>query len=202
MSYRACLAAALVVLTSITCVGRVCAENPEKPPIDQAALAKTLDDMKNIVIGLQATENTNSETLRNLAQSVKDLKSQADEVDKLRKEVSGLKSEMELLRQLVHASGSRPVLPLVNSGQRASPGPDFIDQAKPVMGYIHLQNRYFRDVTILVNGRAFRLAQGQTLITDVPAGSFTYEILGVPGEEGERQREVKPNRFFNVFAYE
>lgn len=42
---------------------------------------------------------------------------------------------------------------------------------------VRLVNDYPTDVSMLVNGRSYRLSPGETRTVEVPAGSYTYELL-------------------------
>jgi hypothetical protein len=67
------------------------------------------------------------------------------------------------------------------------------------MGRIRLVNTYFRPATIVVNGTAYELVPNQELYTrPVPAGPFTYEVLGV---EPLRERLLAANETFTVHVY-
>jgi hypothetical protein len=47
------------------------------------------------------------------------------------------------------------------------------------MGRIRLKNTFAEPVSIVVNEAAYD-ATGQTYVMEAPAGTFTYEVLGIP----------------------
>ncbi len=43
--------------------------------------------------------------------------------------------------------------------------------------YVRIVNDYPTDTSLIVNGKSYRLAQGETRTVEVPPGSYTYELL-------------------------
>jgi outer membrane murein-binding lipoprotein Lpp len=269
MSYKSFVLAGLGVLILSVCVGRVSADNSDKPSTEADALARQLTDLKKVLTELQTTESANWDKIRRLRRSVGDLRIQLDELQqdvsalrrpqpattvvgsspvaniqvppvngdarKLRDDVEDLKKQLEELKTLVRglrqdvdalprqvpATRQSFSVPDSSSAKEVEEVKRQFDQLRAEIarsrpegvvrysnygqadtGRVHLENTFAGDVTIRVNGRAYRLFPGQATIVEVPAGTFTYEVLGVPGEWGVRTRSLRPDGDYTVFAYQ
>ena len=66
-------------------------------------------------------------------------------------------------------------------------------------GRIRLVNTFLDPMTIVVNGRAYQVAPGDTrLVEAVPAGTFNYEVLGV---QPRVDRTLAANETFTITVH-
>lgn len=103
----------------------------------------------------------------------RDLIQMRQEVDQLRRDVGRLQQDLERERTRI----SRYPPPSVD-------------------GRIQLTNAWFESKTVIVDGVAYRLAPGETRTINKPAGTFSYEVVGVtqPGQV----RTVTAGETFNI----
>jgi hypothetical protein len=101
-------------------------------------------------------------------------------IDSLKEQLAQLRKEIDALRKQQAAA------PRI---ARAAPPPK-------TFGTIRLVNAHSEPVRIVVNGRGYRLASGQTrLLREQPPGPFTYEVVGV---QGPVDRELRANETFTI----
>jgi hypothetical protein len=111
-----------------------------------------------------------------------------DQIADLSRQVTQLHDDIEAIRR----AGASP--------QRTS-GFLSTDTAAPPAGTgrVELINTYPEDVAVVVNGRTYHLRPGERRLTDpIPAGTFTYEVLGVTPMN---TRTVAANRIFTVHIH-
>jgi outer membrane murein-binding lipoprotein Lpp len=63
---------------------------------------------------------------------------------------------------------------------------------------VRLVNTYFQPVSVVVNGWMYQLQPGQERFATFPAGSFTYEVLGIASPQ---QRTLTAGETFTVEIY-
>lgn len=140
-------------------------KTPE-PPSQAADLKKALDELNEKVKALQSEiSNMKGENLNAR------LKLEAD-IDRLKKEVAQARAE------------------------RPSQVTTRYPQVESATGRVRLVNTFFDPVTVVVNGETYYLAAGETRTTrPLPAGTFTYEVLGV---QAQRSRSLASNETFTI----
>jgi len=77
---------------------------------------------------------------------------------------------------------------------------DAMDSASK-LGTIELKNEFVQEYSVLVNKKSYRMPPGTKRELKVPAGPFTYQILGLQFEEQLREiaaGEVKPIRIYTL----
>jgi hypothetical protein len=89
----------------------------------------------------------------------------------LRDQLSQLKSDVQALRDRLRDT----------TRIAAYPPPDVsTSAAAPAAGRVDLINNYSLPVSIVVNQRRYELLPGERRLTDpIPAGTYTYEVLGI-----------------------
>ncbi len=129
--------------------------------------------------------------LQNVERSLTDYKlSNATAVRQLQEDVEALKSRVRQLEEEVRIlRGSAP--PTISKRES-------YDTAAR-MGRVRLSNEYLEEMSVVVNGVAYRLLPGQTRTIQVPPGLFTYQVLQLQRTIQERMiepGEEKPIRIF------
>lgn len=142
--------------------------------------AKKLDDIQKQLTEIQRTLDAF------MVKDVGDLKvnvarAQADFLQ-LREQVARLQKELE--------------------GLRGQSGPQTRVAGFPpngATGRLRLMNTFTAPMSIRINDRVFRLEPGQTQIVEgVPAGSFTYEVLGI---QAPVARTLGANETYTIYVY-
>lgn len=103
----------------------------------------------------------------------------------MEQQLADMRREMDALRQ-------RPGTVTSTSGY----GPN---GTAPVTGHVMLINDYPTEQAVMVNGVSYHLAPGQNRTVTIPAGTFTYEVLGI--QQAPRQRSVVANGTFTVTLF-
>jgi hypothetical protein len=79
-----------------------------------------------------------------------------------------------------------------------APAPSTSDKA-PVVGTIRLRNDFVNPVSVVVNGKSHRLDPGATYtMNDVPAGPFSYEVIGI---QGRKLETLAAHETFTITVY-
>ncbi len=137
------------------------------------AIKKEMVKVNESLAGLKKViEEYVKETNLNVAQAQADIKS-------LRDRVAALEELMQKMTASTRVSASPP---------------------SPAVGRIRLLNLYNTQMTILLNGKSYRLAPNQTEeLRDQPAGAFTYEVLSVNAQPVTRT--LAANETYTIFVY-
>src|SRR5207244_2388875 len=107
-------------------------------------------------------------------------------IDDLKVEIARMKADMDKLR-------TKP-----QETRLTYPPPSELGIAPPATGRVEISNTYLTPMSVIVNGRSYRVAPGETLRTDpMPAGSFTYTVLGVTEP---RTRLLEANKVFTILV--
>jgi hypothetical protein len=110
-------------------------------------------------------------------------------LDDLREEMVRLRSEVDTLRAKVQT----------NSNYQALYNPNSTVTTPVGMGRVEIVNTYASEVAVVLNRRAYYVAPGETrTIENVPAGNFTYEVLGI---QPPVTRTISPDKIFTVRVY-
>jgi len=143
--------------------------------IDQ--LKKQGDDLQRQVSNLPDEQRIDYQIRKTLAKELTDTKD----------EMSALRQPLDLLQRDVASLKSRN-----------SPLVAFSSPATPVR--IKLINTFPSQMTVIVNERSYRLAPGATeVLENIPAGQFTYQVLGV--QPDMLVRSLSPNETFTITVY-
>jgi hypothetical protein len=134
---------------------------------DLPGIAKQLKEVKESLKSIKDTLNQD-------ILSRKDQATQTDlKIQKAQSEIKDLRTQIEQLQ--------RDVVALSASPSRVSGYPaNGVTPAAAGLGRLRLVNNFAAPMTIAVNRMTYPLAPGETRIIEaVPAGKFTYEVLGV-----------------------
>jgi septal ring factor EnvC (AmiA/AmiB activator) len=176
---------ALVALLSALPSQAGAEENPLPPKLSPPEVpARQPDDLRKALADLEG------ELRRSLSQLERDqtlgLQSAQREVEDLKRQVAQMRQDLDELRKRLEQGQA--------STARYTPQP------APQAGVVRLVNAYEEPVAITVNGRAYRLGPGETrLAAPVPAGTFTYQVLGVQTQP--QTRTLAPGERFTVTVH-
>ena len=127
-----------------------------------------------------------------LKKSIQLLGKMNDKIERLHREVQDAQTNTELVRQdslevvrelKTEIAQMRADIEKLNkslSTTRLSAFPPFAAAQAPTTGRIEMSNTYLMEVQIAVNGRLYRIPPDKVVLSEpVPAGPFTYEVLGI-----------------------
>jgi len=141
------------------------------------AAGQTADDIKRLNDKLDA-----------LTKSVQDLKD-GMRTDTVREKVTTVDSKIDQLDQDIQAikKDLRDLKRRVGDGTTTTLRPEYDSTTFRGQGRVRFINEYPDEMSVIVNGRPFRLAPGQERLVPVTPGDFTYQVLNV-------QRDVQTRR--------
>jgi hypothetical protein len=187
----------LLAGTLIPASAQAQATGSDAKPIDGVAIAKQIDELKkslaivegikDSVLALDKDMHKSFTELRDsgIALSLKVEKAQTDMED-LKKQVAQLRVELDAIKNRAPTNRESGYTPPAN-GQPAA------------TGRVRLVNTFLDPMTIIVNGVRYQVAPGEARLTEpVPAGTFSYEVLGV---QPRLERALAANETFTVTVY-
>jgi hypothetical protein len=139
-------------------------------------LKSSLAEVKKAVDGLSAESNVSTQKVQSQIKDVNDL-------------ISLLRADLQTLRNRLPDSSRVSAFP-----PSSDTGPS------PAMSRVEMVNTYSQPVSIVINNRrSYPLAPGERRLSDpIPAGSFTYEVLGITAPV---TRTVAADRNFTVWVH-
>jgi hypothetical protein len=182
---------AVVAVTLAAGPSRAVGQTPPTNSEKLDAIQKQLDEMKKSLTGmhkslgaLKAIE-TELQNLRN--ESNAGAAAAQKDVNELRAENAKMREEIEALRARISAT----------TRIAASPPSESVPLAATAR--VELINTYFDNMTVILNGKSYRLPPGERWLTNpLPAGSFTYEVLGVTPQ---RTRVLTANQVYPIHIH-
>jgi hypothetical protein len=170
---------------------------PPKPP-DTAAILKEIQELKKTVSAMEgkvagsfrAMQEDMDKRLKKLEDdgvgaNLKIEKTQTD-IEDLKKQLAQLRQDLDAVRNRAPANRESGYTPPANPPLAAT-------------GRVRLVNTYMDPMTIIVNGARYQVAPGETRLSEpVPAGNFSYEVLGV---QPRLERNLAANETFTVTVY-
>lgn len=171
-------------------------------------LQTSIDDLKTSIRNNDEDLKALRDSLAAIRKDITDLRDGRVRTDlnvtKTQSELNDIKNQITELQRDVDELRRRPATPPASSavapsnsvsGYAAIPGLTPPPAGLPT-GRIRLLNSYFVPETVRINDRTFLLQPGQEqMIEGVPAGAFTYEVLGVTDP---RTRALTPNEMFTI----
>jgi len=170
------------LLAAMLAAAPVLADDASKSTDKSDDVQKQLKDLKSSVAELKASQDGVKEvleSLKNLQGEVKQFHADYDrekqdakrDIANLKDEISRLKSDVESLRKTptnaARESGFAPGM----TGPGVNPVPT---------GRVQLSNTWSAPVSVIVNGRSYPVLPGEVKFTEpIPAGTFSYEVVGI-----------------------
>jgi outer membrane murein-binding lipoprotein Lpp len=153
------------------------------------AAGQTADDIKKLNDKLDA-----------LAKSVQDLKDGA-KTDGVREKVATVDSKIDQLDQDIQAikKDLRDLKRKVDGGSTTALRPEYDSTTFRGQGRVRLINDFPEEMSVIVNGRSYRLLPGQERLVAVPPGEFTYQVLQI--HRDARVRDIAANETKNIRIY-
>jgi hypothetical protein len=159
----------------------------------QKASAQKIDEIQKQAVELQKTLASLQKAVDSIKTDLGNLRTESQlGVQNAEKKANELKEEMARLKFDVEQLGTR-----VSTPQRIAAFPPAEPAAASAR--VEMVNTFPEEVTIVVNRLSYRLVPGERRQSEpVPAGTFTYEVLGVTPS---RTRTIGPNQVFTVSVY-
>lgn len=159
----------------------------------QEQVSKKLDDIeKRLKEAIQGSDTNANLKFARIQTDLDDIRKQLGQIARLQADSDDIKRQIAQLRQDLDGLRNRSASPQVSAS--------LYPTTPANTARVRLVNTYLDPMTILVNDRAYRLAPGETRLTDpLPAGSFTYQVLGV--QTGQQTRTLSPNETFTITVH-
>jgi hypothetical protein len=157
-----------------------------QPPADdlKKSVDKAVEKLEKAAKDLQeAKDALKNDDLRGKAITI-DTK-----LDMLDKDVQEIKKDVRELRRRT------------GDGPSTSLRPDFDSATVRGRGRVRFINEFFEEMSVVVNGRSFRLQPGEERLVPVPPGDFTYQVLQIqrfPQERRITADETKTVRIYPI----
>lgn len=152
---------------------------PVEPNRDDA-ISRDLRELRLAVEAL--TKKVDSFQTARLDADLQQFQKNSKDIEEIRRTLVQLRQDLDGLRQGL-------------ASERRSGYPPAATQA----GRVRLVNTYPQPVTIVLNSRAYTLLSGETRTVDaVPAGPFTYEVLGI---QAAMNRTLDPNETYTITVH-
>jgi peptidoglycan hydrolase CwlO-like protein len=150
------------------------------------AFADPAEDLKEAVKKLEKATKELQEAKEAL--KIDDLRGKSltieNKIDAIDKDIGEIKKDLRDLKRRLENGGSTSLKSeSLYSGQ----------------GRVRFINEFSEEMSIVVNGRSFRLAPGQERLVPVPPGDFTYQVLQL--ERFPRERKIEANETKTVRIY-
>jgi hypothetical protein len=159
-----------------------------------AAEAQRFEDLDKQIKELKRAMTAATQSLDKMDKDLKDFRTESQlgmsnaetKIQNLSSDLANLKLEVENLRSRiannVRVSGFGPVETPAGTGR------------------VELVNVYPQEVSVAVNNRVYRLLPNEIRLTDpIPAGTFTYEVLGVTDK---RSRLLATDKVYPIYIHQ
>ncbi len=165
------------------------------------AIQKSIKDLKATVESVKDALGGLPDALRDMKDlhAQRDLVAQRDktQLNDIAEQIRQLKDEIESLRNRV--SNLTRVAAYPPAGPYGAPPSDGGAIARTSLGRVEMINTYPTEMSVVLNGRTYRLQPGERRLSDpIPAGTFTYEVLGVTPQY---TRTLTPDQIFTIHVH-
>jgi hypothetical protein len=172
--------------------------------LDGPAAAQPEERDKSAVLEkLKGLEKKLDDMEAGLKKSIDNLETNALlKTNRLQRDMEDLKGQIAQLRQDVDAMRTREFPTLrkdMEDGLRNRQSNYPSTAASPATGRVQLRNTFPEMMTIIVNGVSQRVLPNQTVTVPVPAGTFTYWILGVQAQP--QTRTLAANETYDIHVF-
>lgn len=153
------------------------------------AFAQTAEDLKKAIDKLE--------------KATKDLQETKDalKVDELRTRSSTIDSKIDLIDKDIQdiKKDIRDIKRKLDGNTSTSLRPDFDSATIRGQGRVRFINEFNEEMSVVVNGRSYRLLPGQERLIAVPPGDYTYQVLQI--QRFAQQRTISPDETKTVRIY-
>jgi gas vesicle protein len=153
------------------------------------AAGQTAEDVKKI-----------NEKLDKLTKDLQELKD-GIKSDAVREKVTTVDSKIDQLDQDIQTlkKDLRDIKRKVDGGATTALRPDYDSTSTRGQGRVRLINDHPEMMSVVVNGRAYRLLPGEERLVTVTPGEFTYQVLNI--QRDSQTRVIAANETKNIRIY-
>ncbi len=157
-------------------------------------LRKEIEGLRRQAERLQGDAKVLEQAHAETRQQYKDAR---DEVERLRLRMGTLEEEMR--KQLSKTDGLFGEMSKLNGQARKREQLSVLPDTRLGTGNLRVSNTYSQPVSVVVNGRSYRVRVGETLVLEPqPAGTFTYEVLGI---QAKQTRPLDPGEDVTISVF-
>ena len=172
-------------------------KSTDKPDEVQKQLRDIKTDIKTLRESIDKM-NEVLESMKTLPGDVKHFHSDYNtEIQASKRDISDLKEEMRRLKSDVESLRKAPT----GLSREAGFAPGMTVNPNPIpTGRVQLSNTWSAPVSVVVNGRSYPVLPGEVKFTEpIPAGTFSYEVLGITAPNNLRALAAGETYRINVF---
>jgi prefoldin subunit 5 len=149
----------------------------------------------------QATAEDLKKAVDKLDQAAKDLKDAKDAKDDLRTKVNAIDSKIDIIDKDIQElkKDIREIKRRIGTEGSTSLRPDTESAIARGTGRVRFINEFNEEMSVVVNGRSFRLYPGQERLVPVTAGSYTYQVLQLQRFPQERRIAADETKTVRIY---
>lgn len=140
------------------------------------------------------------EKLDKITKEVQDLK-ESMKIDELRGKAITIDTKLDMLDKdiLEIKKDIKEIKRRLGDNTSTSLRPEFDSAATRGQGRVRFINEFSEEMSVVVNGRSFRLMPGQERLVPVPPGDFTYQVLQLQRVAQERRIAADETKTVRIF---
>jgi hypothetical protein len=153
------------------------------------AAGQTAEDVKKL--------NDKLDALTKALQDVRD----GLKTENVREKLATIESKIDLLDQDIRTikDDVRQMKRRVGDGATTTLRPEYDSSSFRGQGRVRFINEYPEEMSVIVNGRSFRLAPGQERLVPVTPGQFTYQVLNIQRDIQTRQIAADETKTIRIY---
>ena len=174
-------------------------KSTDKPDEVQKQLRDIKTDIKTLRESIDKM-NEVLESMKTLPGDVKNFRSDYNtDIQATKRDINDLKEEVRRLKSDVEGLRKSPTNITREPG--FAPGMTTNPNLNPIpTGRVQLSNTWGAPVSVIVNGRSYPVLPGEVKFTDpVPAGTFSYEVIGITAPNNVRTLAAGETYRISVF---
>ena len=150
---------------------------------------QTADDVKKL-----------NDKLDKLTREVQDLK-EAVKADAVREKVTTVDSMIDQLDQDIQTikKDLRDLKRKVDGGTSTSLRPEYDSGTYRGQGRVRFINEYPEEMSVVINGRSYRILPGQERLFPVTPGEFTYQVLNIQRDSQVRRIAADETKTIRIY---
>lgn len=138
-----------------------------------------------------------------LDKATKDLQEAKDalKIDDLRAKASTIDTRLDFIDKDMQEikKDIREIKRKLSDSTSTSLRPDYDSAALRGLGRVRFINQFNEEMSVVVNGKSFRLLPGQERLVPVPPGDFTYQVLQLQHVAQERQIAADETKTVRIY---
>lgn len=136
------------------------------------------------------------EELRKVTDELKKLKDTINKIDELRSKSIIFETQIEMIEKDI--KDIKKKLGMDGSTPSTSLKPDTTNAFKG-QGRVRFINAFSEEMSVVVNGKSYRLLPGDEKVVPVPPGEFTYQVLQIQRTSQDRQIAADETKTVTIY---